>query len=138
MLTGPAAADDSVTGNVAVCPSPRLTFWGRLIVPGFNTVTLVVAFAIPGADGVAVMVAGPGPAPVKATLAVVPFAAKVTLAGTVTTFVLLELRLTKRPPAGAGDERLSATFCVMIPLMVTVGEAKLMVAVTCTAELAAV
>ena len=60
---------------------------------------------------------------------------KVTIAGTVATAGVAELRFTVRPPAGAGAERFSVTFCVRIPAIVTVGCAKLTVAVPVTGPL---
>lgn len=61
------------------------------------TATLTEARVTFGA--LAVMVAEPGAIPVTGTFAPVAFAAKLTPAGTVTAPVLLELRLTVRPPA---------------------------------------
>jgi hypothetical protein len=133
IVTGAVAGDDKLTGKAAVTPSPSAPFAGRLIVPvpePLETVTLVAALAIPGVRDTAVMVAVPCPTAVNNTFTVVEFAAKLTLAGTVTTFVLLEVRFTVRPPGGAPAERFRATFCVAIPLIVTVGEAKLMTVAT--------
>ena len=59
-------------------------------------------------------------------------AAKVAVAGTVATPVLLELRLTVTPPVGAGADRFSVTFWVTRPVMVKLASEKLAVAVTCT------
>jgi len=141
MVTGAAAGDDRLTGKAAVTLSPRAPLAGRLIVPvpePVETVTLVTALAMPGVRDTAVMVDVPCPTAVNNTLTVVEFAAKLTLAGTVTTLVLLEVRLTVRPPGGAAAERFRATFCVVIPVIETVGEAKLMIVATCTRLLAAV
>jgi hypothetical protein len=138
MVTGATAADDRLTGKLTVWPNPRVPLGGRLIVVGITTVTFVVALAMPGATAVAVMVAEPAATAVSNTLTLVAFAGKLTLPGTVTALVLLEVRFTVRPAEGAGAERFSATFCVVIPLIVTVGDAKLIVAVTCTGALAAV
>ena len=141
MVTGAVAGDDRLTGKAAVTPSPRAPLAGRLIVPGpepLETVTLVKALAMPGVTDAAVMVDVPTPTAVNNTLTVVEPAAKLTLAGTVTTPVLLEVRFTVRPPAGAPAERFNATFCVVIPLIETVGEAKVMTVATCTRLLAEV
>jgi hypothetical protein len=46
------------------------------------------------------------------------FAPKVAVAGTVATAVLVELRLTVKPPAGAGDDRLRNICCVPLPVIV--------------------
>ena len=66
----------------------------------------------------ACIVAVPGTTPVTATAAVVALAANVTVAGTVAIDVLLELKLTVSPPAGAGPERVSVRFCETAPLIV--------------------
>jgi len=57
-----------------------------------------------------VIVADPGATPVTATVAVVAFAAMLTVAGTVAAAVLLELKLTVRPPAGAAPESVRVMF----------------------------
>ena len=136
MVTGAAAGDDRLTGKLAVWPNPSVPLAGRLMVAVFETVTLVVALAMPGATAAAVMVAEPGATAVSSTLTVVPPPGKLTLVGTVTAPVFPEVRFTVRPLGGAAAERFSATFCVVIPLIVTVGDAKLIVAVTCTGALA--
>jgi hypothetical protein len=92
--------------------------------------------AIVDATAVAVIVVGPALTEVTGTFTVMAFAGKMTLPTTVATLGLLEARFTVSPAAGAGAERLSATFCVVIPVIVTVGEANVMVAVTFTAALA--
>ena len=53
----------------------------------------------------AVIVAVPGPTPVTGTFTLAEFAARATLAGTVTAAVLLEISETVNPPAGAGADR---------------------------------
>ena len=138
MVTGATAGDDRVTGKLAVWPNPTLPLAGKLIAPVIETVTFVLAFAMPGATAVAVMVAEPAATAVSNTLTVDTFAGKLTLPGTVTALVLPEVRFTVRPLEGAGAERFSATFCAVIPPIVTVGDAKLIVAVTFTGPLAAV
>src|ERR1017187_7671995 len=125
-----AGACDKATTSVAVWPKPTVALVGRTMAPGLSTVTLVVAFAIVDATAVAVIVVGPALTEVTSTFIVVAFAGKTTFVGTVATLVLLEFRLTVSPTAGAGAERLSATFCVVIPVIVTVGEANVMMAVT--------
>ena len=54
----------------------------------------------------------PGATPVTGTLTLVAPAEKVTVEGTMATAVLAELRLTVKPLAGAGPDRLSVTFVV--------------------------
>ena len=129
-------ACDKETASVGAWPKPTVALVGRTMAPGLSTVTLVVAFAIVDATAVAVIVVGPAPTEVTSTFNVVAFAGKLTLDGTVATAGLLEFRLTVSPAAGAGAERLSATFCVVTPVIVTVGEANVMMAVTLTAALA--
>jgi hypothetical protein len=64
---------------------------------------------------------------------VVALDANVTVAGTVATAVLLELKLTVNPPAGAGPDRVSVRFCGIVPLIVSVDGEKPIdpVVVTC-------
>lgn len=70
------------------------------------------------------------------TWAVLALAANVTVEGTVATPVSLELSAIVRPPAGAGDERLSATLCALPPVSVMVFGEKLIAAPTVTVTLA--
>ena len=84
------------------------------------------------------MVAVPGVTLVTATLTVVALAAKVTVAGTVATPVLLELKLMVKPPAGAGADRFKVRFCVAMPVIVRLAGEKLALAATCTVRLAEV
>lgn len=81
---------------------------------------------------VARIVVVPFPAPVTGTLALVLFAAIMTDAGTVATAGFVELRLTGKPPAGAGPESVSIRFCVAVPAIVRFCGEKLSDAVTCT------
>ena len=94
----PAGAGlDNVTAKLVERPKPTE---GLPSVKPPRTVTLAVALVKP--VWLAVMVTGPpGATPVTATLAVVAFAANVTVAGTVAIAVLLEARLTTKPPVGA-------------------------------------
>jgi hypothetical protein len=101
---------------------------------GWVTVTLAVVSARPG-SALAWIVADPPPTPVIGTVTLFVPDAKVTVAGTVATLVLLELKLITTPPDGAGTDKLSARFCVAVPVIVAVVGEKLSVAVTCTAEL---
>ena len=76
------------------------------------------------------MVTGPPTAtPVTGTVTLVVPAAKVTVVGTVATAVLLEFRLTVKPPAGADPERFSARFCVAPWAIVALVGEKLIVSV---------
>jgi hypothetical protein len=80
-----------------------------------ETVTMPVA--IPKLGVLAVMMAEPAATPVTGTLTLGEFATQVTVAGTVATLVLLELRLTVSPLAGAGA-KYSVRSCVAPPLIV--------------------
>src|ERR1035437_7289814 len=84
------------------------------------------------------MVAEPAAMAVTGTVTTLEPGEKLTVAGTVTALVLLELRLTITPPAGAPADSVSVRFCVPAPLMVRLSGLKTTVAITCTAELAGV
>ena len=81
-----------VTGKFAVSPGASVTLAGKIIGAAPVTVTLAAAEVKPAA--LAVIVAEPGATPVTGTLAVVALWLTVTLAGTVATPGLLELRFT--------------------------------------------
>jgi hypothetical protein len=120
------AAVPNVTGNGADCPGTTVTLAGRMIpdcvAPG--TVTLAVAF--PKFGVLAVIVAEPCATPVTGTFTLVAPAANVTVAGSVATPVLLELRLAVNPP-GADPDRFSVRFCTEPALIVRLaGEKKLL------------
>lgn len=104
-------------------PTARVRPEGRMMSRPEVTVTPADAPETLGAP--AETVAEPGATPFTATLALVAFAAKETVAGTVTAAELLELRLTVRPPAGAGTERFNCRFPMPTPGMVRAGGAKL-------------
>ena len=74
------------------------------------TVTLAVAALTPD-RALAVMFAEPAATPVTGTVALVAPAANVAVAGTLAKPELSEVRLTVRPPSGAGDESSSVTNC---------------------------
>src|SRR5271165_2460818 len=115
---GPAALGRVMLKGVT-WPMPTLTLEGTPMPPALWTVTLAVVFAMLGREQ-ALMVAEPAATPVTGTVVLVALAAKVTVAGTVATLVLLELTLTVRPPAGAGAERFNVRFCVAVPMMVAI------------------
>jgi hypothetical protein len=126
---------ERLIANVAEAPNPTLGLDGKVMLKAPVTTTFVVAAATVVGTGVAVIVAGPAATEVIGTFTVVAPAAIVTLAGTVATPVLLDVRLILRPPAGAAVEIFKATFCVLTPVIVTVGEANVRVVVTFTAAL---
>src|SRR5947209_6667389 len=97
-----------------------------------DTVTEALVPVTFGALALALMVDDPAPPPVTGTGTLVALGGKFTLAGTVATPVLLELRFTTRPPAGAGADRFKVRFWVELPGIVSVVGAKLSVAPTCT------
>jgi len=130
-VTPPAgAACGSVTVNAAECASPTVTFDCRLIPPAVVTFTAAAVLAI--AVALALIVVLPTATPVTGTLTLVAPAANVTVAGTVATAGLLELRFTVRPAAGAGPDSVSVRFCVVGPTMVRLLGEKPMLAVTWT------
>jgi hypothetical protein len=123
-VTPPTGAGlDNVTGNGADWPTPTDTFEGRMIVPATTTVTSSVPLVTFGALVLAVMVAVPAPTPDTVTFTFVVFCAIVTCGGTVAAPELLDVRLTVKPPAGAGPERFSATVCEPpAPMLTSCGE----------------
>src|SRR5271165_925276 len=102
---------------------------------GCVTVTLAVVSGILGRE-LAWIVADPAATPVTGTLTLVALDGKVTVAGTLATAVLLELKLMTVPPEGAGTDRFSVIFCVTVPMIVVVSGENPSVAVTCTGRLA--
>jgi hypothetical protein len=82
------------------------------------------------------IVAEPGATPVTGTVTTLKPGEKLTVAGTVTAFVLLEVRFTITPPRGAGADSVSVRFCVSVPVRVRLSGLKTTLAITCTAELA--
>jgi hypothetical protein len=134
-VTPPAGAGvPKVTANEADWPNPTDRFAGKPIIPGTTTITLAVVSGTFG-RALAWIVADPAPMPVTGTVTLVALAAKLTLGGTVATAVLLELRLTAKPPAGAGVDRFRKVFCVPAPLKVRAAGENAIVAVTCTVAL---
>jgi hypothetical protein len=131
-VTGDAAGVESVIGKETVCPKPSPLLAGTPIEPEVTTVTPSVALAIPLTAGAAVMVAFPIPTAVTTTFVVDELPGIVTVAGTVATLVLPDVKLTVNPDGGAGDARFSATVWVVSPLIVIVGDANAIVVVTCT------
>ena len=103
------AAAGSVIGNATDWPSPTLALDDTRMVPGLTTVTLAVVSPTLG-RALAWIAAEPIPTPVTGTVTLVALAANVTVAGTMATPELLELRLMVRPPAGAGADRFRERF----------------------------
>src|SRR3954453_20732678 len=107
-VTPPAGAGaERVMGNGADVPTGTLTPLGNEIVP-WDTVTLAVDSAMLAA--LARIVVVPAPNPVTGTVALVAPAANDTVAGTVATPVLSDLRLTVTPTAGAGADKVNVRF----------------------------
>ena len=78
------------------------------------------------------MIAAPGPIPVTTTVALVEFPGKLTVDGTVATFVSLELRFTVSPAGGAGSESVSVRVPVPVPVIVKLLDENASVNVTWT------
>src|SRR5438105_6679393 len=93
----------SVTSIHSRSPGAIVNPDGRIMSRPVFTVTLAEAPVTFGA--VAVMVEEPAPTPVTGTFALVALALNVTLGGTVTAPVLLDIKVTVNPFAGAGVER---------------------------------
>lgn len=110
--------------------------FGRVVVeittPGM-TFTVAVALTIPGMLELAVIVVDwLAVTPVTGTFTVEAPCGIVTVGGTVAALVLLELRLTTTPPAGAGPERVRVKFCDPPTPMVRDVGVKLRFAAICT------
>jgi hypothetical protein len=134
------AAVPNVTGKLAVLPDTNVTLTGNRMPPAAACATIAVAVALPKLDALAVIVTDPADTPLTGTDTLVLPVPKLTVAGTVATDALLELRLTVSAAAGVAD-RFSVRFCVAEPLIVRLaGEKFIVVAVTlpvtCTWELA--
>ncbi len=91
-----------------------------------STLAVISANSVP----LARMTAEPGAMPVTTTVAKVAPGAIDTVAGTVATAVLVELRFRVMPPAGAGPERVTLRVFVPVSMKVNDEGEKLMVAVT--------
>ena len=113
---------------------PTVTFDAKMIVPALTTVTVADVSATLG-RALAWMVALPMPVPFTGTVMLVALAAKLTVAGTVATPALLELKLIVKPPLGAGTDRFNVKASVDVPTMLALPGKKLADAVTCTARL---
>src|SRR5262249_48666982 len=127
--TPPAGAGTaSVIGNGTDSPSAKETLGSTIPV---CTVMFAVVSAIFG-SALAWMTAVPALTPVTGTLTGLAPPANGAVRPTVATAVLLELRLTLSPPAGAGPERFSVR--LVVPPGATVADVgeNAIVAVTCT------
>jgi hypothetical protein len=130
--TPPAGAGaDSVTAKGADCPSPTAVPDGSMIAPNVTTVMVAVVSTMLG-RALAWMVAVPTTPAVTGTLTLVAFGGILTVAGTVATAVLLELRLSVNPPAGAGPERFKVRFWIEAAPMVRLLGEKATLPTTCT------
>ena len=114
------AGEERLTANMVDCPRDATIPGARTTAPAACTVIAAVALAMFGAAALAVMVALPCAMGITGTLTVVAEAANVTVAGTVAASVLLDVRFTVKPPAGAGPDRFNARFCGEDPEMVSV------------------
>jgi hypothetical protein len=113
-----------VTWNGAESPGATVTLAGTRM--SLTTVTLALVLAMFGA--LAEIVADPAPTPVTGTFTLIAPAANIRVAGTVATPVLLELRLTVKPPAGACPPvRFNVRFPVLPALIVRLAGVKLIV-----------
>ena len=96
------ATTDNVTGKETDWLGATRTLDGRPIEPKFaRGVTVTEAVPLETLVALALIVVEPALTPVIGTLTLVALAAMETVAGTVAKAVLLEVRLTVSPPAGA-------------------------------------
>jgi hypothetical protein len=115
-VTPPGGAGvPNVMGNGTELPRAAVTL-GRVIEAGATTVTFTVFSAILGGAPTR-MTVEPAAAPVTGTIADVPKAGMVTLAGRAATLELSEASVTVSG-AGAGAERVKVRFCVVPRLRV--------------------
>ena len=112
------AAADKVTWNAIAFPTLTLLPAGSEIAPWVCTVMEAVALVTLRATELAVIVVEPIATPVTEKLVVVAPAAKVAVAGMVTMPVGLAAKLTTRPPAGAGADRVKLSVCGVAPTSV--------------------
>ena len=129
------AAEDRLNAKLADCPTPTMTFAGRLIAAGCVTLTAAVALAMLLA--LAVIVTAPAATPVTGTLALVEPAANAAVGATDATAGLLELKFTVNPPAGAPLDNSNVRYPVAVPFTVRLPGEKFMLrlgadAPTCT------
>jgi hypothetical protein len=138
MNTPPDGADvANVTGNGTDWPGATVTLAGSMIPEDDVAETVALAVAFPKFGVLAVIVAEPCARPVTGTFTLVAPAANVTVAVTLTTPGLLELRLAVSP-AGAAPDRFSVKFPGEPTVRVRLpGEKKLLPvpATTCTCPL---
>src|SRR5208337_4042618 len=118
-------------GNATDCASATESPEGVPIEPGGVTVTVSVALAIFG-EAPAVIVVLPAATPATANVVEVVPAANVTVAGTVATPVLLEVRLTVTPPVGAAADSVRVTFVLAVAATEIAAGLKFTAAVTDT------
>ena len=96
-----------------------------------RTVTMAVVSGIPGGE-LAWMMAVPATPPLTGTVTLVACAGMITVAGTLATMESLELRMTVKPPAGAGDPMFRVRVPALGPVMVIPDGLKLAAKTTCT------
>ena len=112
------AAADRVTWKATDFPTEALLPAGSEIVPWVCTVTDAVALTMLGVAELAVIVVEPMATPVTEKLAVVAPGAKAAVAGSVIMPAGLATKLTTRPPAGAGADRVKLSVCGVAPISV--------------------
>jgi hypothetical protein len=103
-----------VIGDSKFCPTDTLVTEMPPEGATALTVTLAVVSAMAG-RALACIVATPAVTPVTGTIALVAFATKVIVEGTVATAGMLELKLRIKPPGGAGADKFNVRFCVAPP-----------------------
>ena len=101
---------------------------------GFHDYCTVTLAVVSGTFGRALawIVVEPVATPVTGTITLVRYAGTIAVAGTVATAGFPEIRVTVKPPAGAGADKSSSILDCLAVVIVTVGVAKLSEAVTFT------
>lgn len=110
-VTADGAADPSVIGNDADCPTAKLTAEGKPIAPLAAATTVTVAVTSPYEGRLLEwMTAVPADSAVTGMVAEYALAGTVTVAGTEATAGVPELMLKVNPPAGAGEDNVKVRF----------------------------
>lgn len=111
------AGADKAMGKGTDCPNATFVLVS-VITPMVWTLTDVLAAVMPGTAELAVIVVVPTATPVTGKLVVVAPAAKVAVAGMLMMPEGLADKLTTKPPAGAGAERVKLRFRGVLPISV--------------------
>ena len=112
--------------------SPGFTEIVAGIIMSTPAITVIAAVASDSPAKLARIVVVPAATPVTGTVTVVALAGMVAVVGTAAVAADEELRVTVRPPVGAGPDKVRVRLLVSDPFSVIVAGVKLMIAVTFT------